>query len=78
MDIVIAKIGVDESPGVGFIPTLQLEEWSGPHTTVTPFHFSAESAKKTAEAALTVAENEAKRIIASRHPDGTKYRIERD
>lgn len=77
MDLVIAKIGAYKSPGIGFIPTLQLEEQSGPDTTITPFHFSAESAQQTIENALKIAENEAMHKITDRYPKGTKYQIDR-
>lgn len=76
MDLIVAKIGSDVSPGLGFIPTLELEVWNGPDTTVTPFYFSV--AQKTHEEALAVAEQEAMNIIKSRYPDGTKYRIDKE
>jgi hypothetical protein len=74
--IVIVRIGAGESPEVGFIPTLQLEEHELPRTTIIPFDFSRESAKETYEEAVVVAEREAKQIINRKYPKGTKYRIE--
>lgn len=76
--IIIARIGADESPEVGFIPTLQLEEHDLPRTTITPFHFSRESAKETFQEAIAVAEREAMRIMNGRYPKGTKYQVERE
>ena len=76
--IVIAKIGADESTEIGFIPTIQLEEYDLPRSTFIPFNFSQESAKATREEALRLAEIEALRLISARYPKGTRYRIEKE